>query len=105
MTDSDSQAATSPALAETFLGILESLVGKTITMANPESLEDAPMGQHLTTGFYRAKILSVGKDYICVATEYQRRGREKIKEPVKQFIPIAAVKRISLMKTGAFIHI
>ena len=105
MSEAESQAATAKAEVETFAEILKSLVGKTVTMANPESLEEAPVGQQLTTGIYRARILGVQKDYISAATEYKRRGREQIREPVKQFIPLANIKRITIMKAEAIIHI
>jgi len=85
--------------------VLSSLHGKVVTMVNPESLEDAPMGYQLTTGFYRAKILSVTPDLVTFATELVRKGREAAKEPVKQFIPIHRIKRISVAKSDILVHI
>ena len=87
-----------------FKSVLEGLVGKVVTVVNPESFEDAPVGNRLTTGFYRAKVINVKGDYLCVATEYvHKRGGSK--EPVKQFIPLSQVKRVSLMKSDRIIHI
>mgnify|MGYP007059598564 CR=1 FL=1 len=63
------------------------------------------MGQRLTTGFYRAKVVNVASDYITVATAFVRQRGEKSKEPVKQFIPLASIKRISLMKTDRLVHL
>ena len=88
-----------------FRGVLESLVGKVVTMVNPESFEDAPVGHRLTTGFYRSKVVAVSDDYMTVATEFVRRRGEQGKEPVKQFIPIHSIKRISLMKGDRLIHL
>lgn len=97
-------AAAAPAKFATFREILESLTGKVITMVNPESYEDAPVGHRLTTGFYKAKIVTVGEDFMTVATEYVHRG-DQSKEPVRQFIPLANIKRISVMKGERIIHL
>ena len=87
-----------------FQGVLQSLIGKVVTIVNPESFEDAPVGNRLTTGFYRAKVIGVKGDYVSVATEYvHKRGDSK--EPVKQFIPLSQIKRVSLMKSDRIIHI
>ena len=88
-----------------FADVLKSLIGQIVTMVNPESFEDAPMGSRLTTGFYRAKVLAVGGDFLTVATEFVHKKGEKAKEPVKQFIPLHQVKRISLMKSDKLIHL
>lgn len=88
-----------------FEDVLRSLVGKLVTMANPESLEDTPMGFQLTTGFYRAKVLAVKNDYISVAVELVRKGKDAAKEPVRQFIPLGRVKRLSVAKSEVIIHI
>ncbi|MFG0320166.1 MAG: hypothetical protein ACF8XB_23035 [Planctomycetota bacterium JB042] len=90
---------------ETLADVLKSLHGKVVTMVNPESLEDAPMGYQLTTGFYRAKILGVTDQLLTVATELVHKGREGTKEPVKQFIPLARIKRISFAKSDILVHI
>ena len=90
---------------QSFGDVFKSLIGKVITFVNPESLEDAPMGYQLTTGFYRAKILAVNPDFVTVATELLHKGREATKEPVRQFIPLKAVKRISIAKSDILIHL
>lgn len=94
-----------PARLETFQDVLRGLVGKVVTCVNPESYEDAPVGHQLTTGFYKAKVLAVERDYFTLATEYKHRGTSAEKEPVKQFIPIGRIKRISLMKSERIIHL
>ena len=88
-----------------FLDVLRSLTNKIVTMVNPESLENAPMGFQLTTGFYRAKVLGVQGDFLTVATELLHKGRDASKEPIKQFIPITSIKRVSVGKADVFIHI
>ncbi len=85
--------------------ILRSLAGKVVTMVNPESLENAPMGYQLTTGFYRAKVLAVHDDMVSIATELVHKGRETTKEPVRQFIPFDRIKRISFAKSDVLVHI
>ncbi len=107
MTENMDDPKASPIIEERmFLDVLKSLVGKTVTMVNPESYEDAPAGHQIRAGFYRAKLIGLGRDYLIVVAEYARAGREGRKEPVKQFIPIERIKRISLMKTDDWlIHI
>ena len=89
----------------TFLDVLESLMGRTVTMINPESYEDGSVGQQIRAGFYRAKLIGRGIDYLIVVAEYFRAGKEGRKEPVKQFIPIGRIKRISMMKGEWLLHI
>ena len=85
--------------------ILKSLLGKTITIVNPESYEDAPVGHQIRAGYYRAKLTGMGQDFLTVMTEYVHTGRETSKEPVKQFIPTRQVKRVSVMKSEILLHI
>ena len=113
MSDSNTQVsrdALKPAKApviedKTFKDLLRSLLGKTVTIVNPESYEDAPVGHQIRAGFYRAKVVAMGEDYLTVLTEFVHSGRETGKEPVKQIIPLSGVKRISLLKNERLIHI
>ena len=84
--------------------MLKALTGKLVTVANPESTEGAPVGKRLTTGFYKAKIKSVMDDMVVVATEFAPH-RSEVKEPVKQFIPIQRIKRVSVMKDETVLHL
>jgi hypothetical protein len=91
-----------------FHDLLAGLIGSVITVVNPESYEHAPMGRQLKAGFYKAKLVTMGKDYLVLITEDVRqgkRGEEPTKEPVKQFIPISRVKRFSHMKSDRLIHL
>jgi hypothetical protein len=87
-----------------FQDLLKSLIGKAVTVVNPESYEDAPMGHTLKASFYRAKVTGGGQDYLVLMTEYKKAGKGGA-EPVKQFLPIAHVKRFSVMKQEIIIHI
>jgi hypothetical protein len=87
-----------------FTDILKSLLGHTVTVVNPESYEHAPVGHQIKPGFYRAKLVSMGTDYIALMTEDKKPGKD-VKEPVKQFMPITRIKRVSVMKSGKLIHI
>ena len=84
--------------------VLRNFTGRIVTMVNPESYEEAPMGHTITTGFYKAKVLKVGEDFLCVACEFVHR-RNQTKEPVKQYIPLDKVKRISVMKQEVIVHL
>ena len=88
-----------------FTDVLRQLVGKVVTMVNPESLEEAPTGYQLTRGFYRAKVVGVGSDFVTVVVEFVHRRRDKSKETAKQYIPVSRIKRLSVMKAETFLHI
>ena len=84
--------------------LLKSLLGKTVTMVNPESYEEAPVGHQIRAGFYRAKPVGLGRDYLVVATDFVH-GRAGQKEAVRQYIPFAQIKRVSVMKSEVLIHL
>lgn len=86
-----------------FVDILKALIGKTITVVNPESYEAAPVGYKLTTGFYRGKLTAIGRDYLVMLTEFERKKGNP--EPVKQYIPIGHIKRVSLLKSERVLHL
>jgi hypothetical protein len=99
----DTQPASPPKIVK-FRQALEGFLGKVVTVVNPESYEDAPVGHRLTTGFYRAKVVDLGEDVITLVTEYVH-AHEKSKEPVKQYVPLDKIKRLSVMKSERVIHI
>ena len=89
-----------------YLEVLKALVGKKITVVNPESYEAAPMvGFQLKENFYPAKIAGWGNDYIIIHTVVAMSKKEGGQQPVQQYIPLDAVKRVSVLKTGIYIHI
>ncbi len=87
-----------------FIDLVKGMLGKTVTIVNPESYEHAPVGFTLKAGFYRAKLAGIGKDYLVLVTE-MKKGKTDSGEPVKQFLPFSQIKRVSLMKTERLIHI
>jgi hypothetical protein len=89
---------------KTFLDLLKSSLGKTFTIVNPESYEHAPVGFTIKAGYYRAKLAGMGQDYLILVTE-MKKGKNDPGEPVKQFLPISQVKRISMMRTERMLHI
>lgn len=103
------KAAPTPSPSEagpkTFRGVLSGLVGKVVTVVNPESYEDAPVGKTITKGFYRGKLLAVADDHLVLATEFQHRRGDKDKEPVRQFVPLERVKRVSMMRSDRIVHL
>ena len=104
----DTQGTLKPAATtedRSFYDLLKSLMGQIVTIVNPESYEDAPVGHHIRAGFYRAKPIGLGNDYLILATEFVHAGRESGKEPVRQYIPLSAIKRISVLKSEKLIHI
>ena len=88
---------------KSFQDILQSLVGKTVTIVNPQSYEAAPVGFKLTEGFYRAKVTAMGRDYIVLYTEFER--KKGAAEPAKQWLPITQIRRVSVLKTECLLHI
>ena len=64
-----------------------------------------PAPQQLNTALERVTRLAP-HDYLIVITEFSHgAGKKAQKEPVKQYIPINRIKRISLMRTERLIHI
>ena len=88
-----------------FSDVLRALLGKLVTIVNAESYENAPVGHQIRAGFYRAKVTGLGSDYLVVMTEFEAKGSGDSASAVKQFIPLAHVKRISLMKGECLLHI
>ena len=104
MTEESKQAPGAETFEDkTYVEILRSFVGKIVTIVNPESYEVAPMGFKLGEGFYRGKLTALGRDYVVMMTQIERKKGQA--EPVKQWIPISRVKRISVMKTDRILHL
>jgi hypothetical protein len=98
-------AATPETDTKCFKDILKSLIGNVVTVVNPQSYEEMPVGHQIKPGFYRAKVLSMGEDFFAVVSEHQHAGKHAKKEPVKQFIPIREIKRVSVLKSERLIHL
>ncbi len=106
MTETEAKTAKPQAIVENrgFYDIVKDLVGKAVTIVNPESFEHAPVGYTLKPGFYRAKVVGIGNDYLIFVTELSK-PKGGGKEPVKQYLPISQIKRVSMMKGDRLIHI
>jgi hypothetical protein len=106
MSNAPEEQAAAPAVEQKhFSDIIKSVMGKTVTVANPESYEDAPVGHTIKVGFYRAKITGGGIDYLVAMTEYKHAGKTGGVEPVKQFIPFENIKRVSVLKQEIVLHL
>ena len=60
-------------------------------------------GHELREGYYPGKISGFGQDYMIFQTVLA--ATKKHRQPVQQFIPIARIKRVSLMRGGALLHL
>lgn len=90
----------------TFRDLLEQHLGEVFLIANPESFEETGIGHKITAGWYKAKLMGLGADYLIVLTEFAHgTGRTAKRELIKQYIPLARIKRVSLMHTERLIHI
>ncbi len=105
MNDAAPEHESAAADNRSFHDILKGLVGKPVTVVNPESYEDAPIGHTIKANFYKAKVTGMGTDYITVITEFKGAGKAGGVKPVKQFVPIDRIKRISVLKGECLIHI
>ncbi len=90
---------------KSFFNQIESMLGKVLTIVNPESHEDATVGHQIRPGWYRARLIGMGNDYIVLMTEFTRKGKQPVREPVRQYIPTHRIKRISLMKGERLLHL
>lgn len=88
-----------------FHDLIKSLVGQVVTVVNPESYEDAPVGHQIRAGFYRAKAIGLGRDYLILSTQFVHKGKAPEKEPVRQYIPLSQIRRISILKGEKLLHI
>ena len=95
--------------ASTFRDLLRSLIGQPVTIVNSESYEDAPVGHQLRPAFYRAKPVRMGEDYLVLVGVFVHprsgAGSDPTKEPIRQYIPLARIKRVSILETEWLIHL
>ncbi|MHC4077700.1 MAG: hypothetical protein ACYST0_04560 [Planctomycetota bacterium] len=86
--------------------VLKGMLGKVVMFVNAESFEEGGLGYTLEAGWYRGKLIGLGNDYLIVMSEFKRGvGKKATKEPVKQYVPLEKVKRISVLKTQIIVHI
>lgn len=87
---------------ETFKSVLESWVGKQVTVVNPESFKKTALGQGLSFQTYPAEITSIGEDFIKLSFSAVKKD---VETNVEQIIPIAFIKRASAWGDDKFIHL
>ena len=104
-TEQASAAAQADVSSRSFHDILAALVGQVVTVVTSESFEDAAVGRQLRSNDFRARVSGIGSDHLILVTEFQRRGKDSTKEPVKQFVPLARIKRLSVMKNERILHV
>lgn len=103
-TSHDAHHSTTHIKFETFQEVLRNLTGKVVTVISATSYAEVDGRVVLEPGRYRAKILGVAGDYVSLATEYAREeGAEA--EPVRQFVPLARIQRISILKGERLLHL
>ena len=89
-----------------FSDVLKAHLGEVFLIANSESFEESGFGHQIAAGWYRARLAGLGHDFLIVHTEFAHgAGKHAVKEPVKQYIPLARVKRISLMRSERILHV
>ncbi len=90
---------------KTFNDILHSIVGKVVTVINPESYRATPLGYKLDTQYYKGKVKMMGPDYIVLLTEWIPDPKKKEdRETVTQYIPLDKVKRVSILPKEVLFH-
>ena len=89
-----------------FVDVLKDHLGKVFLIANPESFEESGLGHQIHAGWYKARLVGLGQNYLIVITEFTHGGgKHATKEPVKQYIPLDRIKRLSLMRTQRLLHL
>jgi hypothetical protein len=92
---------------ESFRDALDRLVGKTVTIVDPECFKPGPVGLQMTASHYRAKVLGVDDEcMVAVHQEVIPRGKRKgEKDAITQWVPLDRVKRIAISKSRKLIHL
>lgn len=86
--------------------IAQTLEGRIVTVINPESYRMTPTGSYkLDVQFYKAKVKAVCADSLVLFCEFVLDSKGAKKEPVQQHIPIARIKRLSMMPKEVLIHL
>lgn len=86
--------------------LLSAHVGKPFTIVNPESWEESGVGHHITADWYPAKLAAIGDDFAVFVGHFQHgAGKHATKEPMEQYVPLACIKRITLMHSQRLVHL
>jgi hypothetical protein len=90
-------------------GLLQSLVGRPVTVVDPESFEEAAVGYRIRAAIYRAELTAVGEDYAVLTGKFVHRGagvhNGGAKEGIRHYVPLGMIKRISILAKEPIIHL
>lgn len=93
-------------LDKNFLAILESHVGQDFTIVNPQSYEETGLGHAIRPDWYKGKLVATGQDFIVLVLRFEHGGgKNATSEPTEQYVPLGQIKRISIMKSGRYLHL
>jgi hypothetical protein len=82
--------------------IILSWAGNQVTVINPESYKSTALGKGLTFQSYSATIADVGEDYIKLTFTAMK---TEVKQEIEQFVPLNAVKRVSVWGGEKLVHL
>ena len=92
--------------AGSFREVLEGLVGQKVVLADPQSLQEGPVGHALRIKIAPARVVHCAEDGICVVRLFTHRNPKKRgDEPMQQWIPFSAVKGMSLREGEVVLHL
>jgi len=89
----------------TFDEILGGLIGKIVTVINPQCYTPTLTGYKIDAEAYKAKVVSCENGILRLLTEYLCNPREKIREKAYQFIPVDQIKRIMISKRERLLNL
>ena len=87
---------------KTFLSILESWVGKPVTVVNPESYKTTALGEGISFQTYKAKVVTLGDDFLGLSFIAKKKDSQL---EVEQYIPLEKIKRLSNWGDEKLIHL
>jgi len=105
--DTADAQAPSPTTIRSLRDVLSILVGKVVTVVNPESYKKTPIGFTIDKETYRAKLKALHEDCVEFRTEFVIDPRKGTKEITAQFVPFEQIKRVTIRKgeEPSYIHL
>ncbi|MEZ5966892.1 MAG: hypothetical protein R3F56_23835 [Planctomycetota bacterium] len=92
-------------LDKSFLDVLDSHVGHEFTIVNPQSYEETGLGHAIRPDWYKGKLVATGPDFVVLVVRYEHTGKDAVPEHAEQYVPLSQIKRISILKSGRFLHL
>ena len=93
-------------LERSFLTVLEGHVGHEFTVINPQSFEETGIGHAIREDWYTAKLVATGHDFVVLVLRFEHgSGKGSSSEPAEQYVPIRHIKRLSILKSGRYLHL